>query len=144
MKVIISNTNIQIFIYYLYFIYIECVNVYNFYVDIYYTTDGSEPDVGAYQYSGVPIYIEGNTVIRAAGYKNGWLESPVKTSTYILGGESYDFPTIFLSTAPENFFDWYTGIYVMGPNASPDYPHFGANFWEDWERPIHFEILEVD
>ena len=113
-------------------------------VDIYYTTDGSEPDAGAYQYSGVPIYIEGNTVIRAAGYKNGWLESPVKTSTYILGGESYDFPTIFLSTAPENFFDWYTGIYVMGPNASPDYPHFGANFWEDWEKPIHIEILEED
>ena len=113
-------------------------------VDIYYTTDGSEPDTDSYQYSGVPVYIEGNTVIRAAGYKNGWLESSIKTSTYILNGESYDFPTVFLSTAPENFFDWYTGIYVMGPNASPDYPHFGANFWEDWEKPIHIEILEED
>jgi hypothetical protein len=28
---------------------------------------------------------------------------------------------------------------VMGPNASPDYPHFGAIFWEDWEKPIPIE-----
>ena len=30
----------------------------------------------------------------------------------------------------------------MGPNASNDFPYFGANFWEDWERPIHFEIVD--
>ena len=36
-------------------------------------------------------------------------------------------------------------MYVMGPNADTwNFPYFGANFWEDWERPIHFEILEVD
>ena len=32
----------------------------------------------------------------------------------------------------------------MGPNASSDYPHFGANFWEDWEKPIFIEVLETD
>ena len=32
----------------------------------------------------------------------------------------------------------------MGPNAEWDFPYFGANFWEDWERPIHFQILEQD
>ena len=32
----------------------------------------------------------------------------------------------------------------MGPNAEWQFPYFGANFWEDWERPIHFEILETD
>ena len=35
-------------------------------------------------------------------------------------------------------------MYVFGPNASWDFPHFGANFWEDWERKIHFEILETN
>ena len=83
-------------------------------------------------------------MIRAASFKNGWLKSPIKTSTFILDNESHDFPTIFLSTAPENFFDYYTGIYVMGPNASSDFPHFGANFWQDWERPVYIEILEPD
>ena len=32
----------------------------------------------------------------------------------------------------------------MGPNAEWDFPYFGSNFWEDWERPIHFQILEQD
>jgi len=53
-------------------------------------------------------------------------------------------PVVFLSTDPSTFFDEDTGMYVMGPNASGDFPYFGANFWEDWERPIHFEILETD
>ncbi|MFQ6610619.1 MAG: CotH kinase family protein, partial [Fidelibacterota bacterium] len=37
-----------------------------------------------------------------------------------------------------------TGIYAMGPNASPDFPYFGANFWQDWERPIHLELFIPD
>ena len=58
--------------------------------------------------------------------------------------EQPDLPTVFLTTDPDNFFDYETGIYVMGPNASGDFPHFGANFWEDWERPIHIGLLETN
>ena len=112
-------------------------------VDIYYSLDGTEPNTDSYLYTS-PIFIQGNKVVRAASYKSGWLKSPIKTATFILDNDSYGLPTIFLSTAPENFFDYYTGIYVMGPNASPDYPHFGANFWEDWEKPIYIEVLETD
>ena len=112
-------------------------------VDIYYTLDGSDPNEDSYLYTSA-ISISENKVIKAASYKNGWLKSPIKTCTYILEDSSHDFPTVFLSTAPDNFFDYYTGIYVMGPNASDDYPHFGANFWEDWERPIFLEVLEID
>ena len=35
-------------------------------------------------------------------------------------------------------------MYAFGPNADWNFPYFGSNFWEDWERPIHFEILEID
>tara|TARA_B100000497_G_scaffold71755_1_gene80551 strand:- start:282 stop:2465 length:2184 start_codon:yes stop_codon:yes gene_type:complete len=51
---------------------------------------------------------------------------------------------MLLSTAPNNFFDEDTGIYVFGPNGtySTNQPYFGANFWEDWERPIHFSFHE--
>ena len=42
----------------------------------------------------------------------------------------------------DDFFDEETGIYVFGPEGTYDIwePYFGANFWEDWERPIHFSF----
>ena len=51
---------------------------------------------------------------------------------------------MLLATAPDNFFDEDTGIYVFGPDGTYDtnQPYFGANFWEDWERPIHFSFHE--
>jgi hypothetical protein len=76
---------------------------------------------------------------------NGWLPSETESKTYIFGeDEAEGLPVVFLSTDPSTFFDEDTGMYVMGPNASWDFPYFGANFWEDWERLIHFEILETD
>ena len=32
----------------------------------------------------------------------------------------------------------------MGDNADWNFPYFGANFWEDWEKPIHIEFYEPD
>ena len=33
----------------------------------------------------------------------------------------------------------------MGPNASQDYPHYGANFWEDWGETCFLRsVLETD
>ena len=112
-------------------------------VVIYYTLDGSEPSTNSFFYTS-PIQVVENRVLRAVAFKTGWIKSPIKTATYILDNENNNFPTIFLSTDPDNFFDYNTGIYEMGPNASPDYPHFGANFWEDWEKPIFIEVLETD
>ena len=112
-------------------------------VEIYYTIDGSEPNTNSSIYNS-SIQIEENTVVRAASFKNGWLNSPIKTGTYIFNDENYNLPSIFLSTNPNNFFDYNTGIYELGPNASEDYPHYGANFWEDWEKPIYIELLETD
>ena len=51
---------------------------------------------------------------------------------------------MLLSVKPGDFFDDDYGIYVFGPEGtySYDIPYFGANFWEDWERPIHFSFYE--
>lgn len=111
---------------------------------IYYTLDGSEPTINSILYTNNPISISENTVLRATSFKANWISSPIKTATFILENGDNNFPTIFLSTKPDNFFDFNTGIYEMGPNASQDYPHFGANFWEDWEKPIFLELLETD
>jgi len=107
---------------------------------LYYSTDGSFPDNSSTIYSS-PIYVSGNTVIRAIATKPGWIDSKPVTHSYLF---DYDgsLPVISLSTDPEHFWDNDSGIYVMGPNASTDFPYFGANFWQDWERPIHIEMYE--
>ncbi len=106
---------------------------------IYYTLDGSTPTDSSQLYTG-QILLDSTRVVRARTFAPGVLPGPTATRTYFIN-QTYPLPVVSLSTDPENFFDWNTGIYVMGPNASPDYPHFGANFWEDWEKPLHFELF---
>ena len=111
---------------------------------IYFTMDGTAPTMDDLPY-GYSIPLTSTTVIRARAFLEGWLASDVESKTYILEENVPDsLPVVFLSTDPNNFFDNDTGIYAMGSNASWDFPYFGANFWEDWECPIHFEILETD
>ncbi|HEX9972682.1 MAG TPA: CotH kinase family protein, partial [bacterium] len=33
---------------------------------------------------------------------------------------------------------------MLGKNYESNPPHFGANFWQDWERPVHVEFFEPD
>jgi len=110
--------------------------------EIHYTTDGSYPNDASLLYTG-PIYIEDNTILRAVAIKQGWLNSRPNTQSYLFDYTG-ELPVVSLSTNPEHFWDNDSGIYVMGPNASPVFPHFDANFWQDWERPIHIEMFEPD
>ena len=112
---------------------------------IYFTLDGSVPSTNGLPYE-YPIVINSNTVVRARAFLDQWVPSEIGSKTYILDDElgEMGLPAIFISTDHNSFFDEDTGMYVMGPNAEWQFPYFGANFWEDWERPIHFEILEVD
>ena len=112
---------------------------------IYFTTDGTIPTTSDLTYE-YPIVIDASTVLRARTFLDGWVPSDISTKTFLLDEDPpIGLPAIFISTDPNSFFDEDTGMYVMGPNADVwNFPYFGANFWEDWERPIHFEILEVD
>jgi hypothetical protein len=110
--------------------------------DIYYTLDGSQPDQSSTKYTGL-IEITETKVLRAGSYKDGCLPGPVMTKTFFID-ENITLPVVSLSTNPENLWDEDNGIYVMGPNADPEYPYFGANFWQDWERPAHVEFFEND
>ena len=109
-----------------------------------YTLDGSIPDRFDLLYTS-PIYVNENSVIRARSFLDGWVPSKIESKTYIIGEEKPEnLPIFFLTTDENSFFHEDTGMYAMGPNASNDFPYFGANFWEDWERPVHFEILDVN
>ena len=112
---------------------------------IHFTLDGSPPTPSDLEYE-YPITINSSTVVRARSFLDGWIKSNITTKTYLLSEDPpAGLPAIFITTDPNSFFDDDTGMYMMGPNADTwNFPYFGANFWEDWERPIHFEILEVD
>lgn len=57
---------------------------------------------------------------------------------------TFDLPVVALTTDPYNLWDYNYGIYVEGPNAQAENPHRGANYHEDWERPIHVELYWTD
>ena len=108
---------------------------------IFYTIDGSEPSVLSSRYL-TPLAITGNTVVRARSIKSDRLSGAGTTNTYIT--KNHTLPVVCISTDPANLWDTNTGIYAMGPNASPDFPYFDANFWQDWERKAHMELYDVD
>ncbi len=103
-----------------------------------YTIGGEEPTESSPIYT-VPIQINNNTSIRARIFLANYLPSEIYTKSYITNG-NHEIDVLLLTTEPDHLFDENTGIYVFGPNGSydPNIPYFGANFWEDWERPIHF------
>ncbi|MBK7379893.1 MAG: CotH kinase family protein [Ignavibacteriales bacterium] len=109
---------------------------------IYYTTDGSIPGDTSNLYV-LPINILQTSAIRAVCYLSGALPSKTITNSYIINFET-QLPVVSISTAPFNLWDDQWGIYVLGDSAESSYPYFGANFWQDWERPIHIEMFEPD
>ncbi len=107
-----------------------------------YTLDATTPTESSPIYS-TPIEIDDNTVVRARVFQDNFLPSPTQTETYLVD-VMHDLPIIALAAEPDDFFDEETGIYAFGDDYSPDFPYLGANFWEDWERPIHFALYEVN
>jgi hypothetical protein len=107
---------------------------------IYYTLDGSIPSGDDNLFTS-NLLLTNNTVVRAMAIAEGSLPGPVITNTYITE-LTHDFPVVCISTPPENLWDELTGLYAMGP-APGDYPYFGANFWQDWEKPVHLEIYDT-
>ncbi|GIR59477.1 MAG: hypothetical protein CM15mP65_20580 [Crocinitomicaceae bacterium] len=62
------------------------------------------------------------------------LPSSTVDRTYIINELNHELPVFSIITDDENLWDWNTGIYVAGPNAGPNYPHFGSNFWQPWSK----------
>ncbi len=103
-----------------------------------YTLDAGEPLASSPEYAG-PIEIEETTVLRARAFRSGYQPSPIASHTYILEDQPH-LPVVCLVTDPPNLWDDEQGIYVRGPHAWPVHPYYNANFWMDWERPVHVEL----
>ncbi len=109
---------------------------------IYYTTDGSVPLATDTRYI-EEISITENTVLRARVINGINLPGNTATASYLLNID-HDLPVISISANPYDFFDETDGMYVHGPIGSDEFPYFGSNFWQDWERPINIEMFEED
>jgi hypothetical protein len=108
--------------------------------NIRYTTDGSIPGDTSLLYTG-PFSVDTTTVIRARVFEDNLLPGDVNSNTYFIDFQT-NLPVVSLSLNPHDLWDWEEGIYVMGPNAEPGFPHFGANFWQDWEKETHVEYFD--
>ncbi|MFK7932016.1 MAG: CotH kinase family protein [Saprospiraceae bacterium] len=107
---------------------------------IYYTTDGSEPTDDSPVWES-PLRIEKNTVIRAFVDAKGQLDSKIVSRTFFINAQ-HDLPIIALSTESALLFDEETGLFEKGPNADPDWPFLGANFWNTTEIPVAIEYFK--
>ncbi len=107
-----------------------------------YTLNGDEPKSSSTPYL-FPILINSTQVVRAKVFANGKLPSPTVTNTYFIG-EDITLPVFAINTDSLNLWDENTGIYAFGPNAQPNYPYFGANFWQEWEKVASIEYYDRD
>lgn len=107
-----------------------------------YTTDGSVPSHSSLLYQGA-IPIAENTAIRAGVFADGFVPSVTQSRTFLVN-VSHDIPVVTLEVNPLDFFDMEYGIYAWGTNYEAAAPHYGANFWQDWEREIHFGFYDTD
>jgi len=107
-----------------------------------YTLDSSEPNYTSTFYDS-PIQINSNSVVRAKIFKNNYLPSYSDTRSFFFN-TSHDMPFVSIVSDPYNLFDYDYGIYELGDDADSGFPYFGANFWEDWERPSHFSFYNSE
>lgn len=116
---------------------------------IYYTTDGTEPGTQSAIYT-KPIYIEGNTCVRAIAYSADKLPSPIITHSYIFEDEAhaacggFGVPIVSLTVDSNYFYGGELGICVAGTNGiggEKDCVSKRANYNRDWKRPVNFEYF---
>lgn len=110
--------------------------------EIRYTLDGSTPTEKSKLYSG-EITIDKTTVLRAKCFLEGRVPSDTVCATYLIG-RKHDLPVVFLTTDNDNLYGYKNGIWADGPGKSNTFPYVGANFWQEWERPVNFEYMTAD
>lgn len=110
--------------------------------EIRYTLDASEPTPTSPLYT-QPININTTRVVRAQIYRTGYLSKFSQSRAYLIGA-NHTLPVVSLITEPNNFFHPDTGMYVLGAGYAGDFPYFGSNIWEDWERPVHLSFYETN
>jgi len=106
---------------------------------IHYTLNGNPPNKNSPIYKN-PLTIDSTVVLRARAFVEDYLPGKIATRTFFIN-EDVQMPVFSISINPQYLWDPEEGMYVKGKNAEPGFPYYGANFWEDWERPAHVEYF---
>jgi hypothetical protein len=105
--------------------------------EVRYTLDGSEPGRQSPRYK-APLSLDATTVLRARGFRQGFVPGPIVTRTYFIK-EKIALTVVSLITDPGNLWDETKGIYATGPDPeNPNYDQHGMR----WERPVEVELFE--
>ncbi|MBU9727008.1 CotH kinase family protein [Diplocloster modestus] len=121
--------------------------VYSSSYDIYYTLDGSTPDLESPLYE-KPLLLEAGDTVRAVPvkarvcYKNTL--SDVVTKTYFVGknaDQRYTTLIASITTDPENLYDPVTGIMMEGPNTEYGFKNFDQR-GDEWIRGANVEMFD--
>ncbi len=107
-----------------------------------YTLNATEPHEGSPVYAN-PLWINANRVVRAKIFREDYLSGPSESRSFLID-VAHDLPIVALTVEPDDFFHPITGMYILQDGYQGDFPYFGSNIWEDWERPIHVSIYEPD
>lgn len=109
--------------------------------EIRYTLNSSEPTTASTLYRG-PVSISKNTVVRARVFKPGAIPGRITTRTFLFDAPP-TLPVVTIATDSANLWDTYSGIYVLGTSYENKNPYYGANFWQDWEKPASVEMTGI-
>lgn len=112
-------------------------------VVIRYTRDGSKPTQQSVRYNGPLTIDKPVSILRARAFDDREWPSRIETRTF-LQGISRPLPIASVVADPVDLWDPETGIYTKGTNYFWLPPFFGANFWMDWEKPAHLDLLQPD
>lgn len=91
-----------------------------------------------YIYDGTAIELSETTVICYWADKEGFLDSQIQCETYFIDVE-HSLPLLSVVGDSTDLFSFEEGLFEFGPNAEEEWPHWGANFWSDEEKPVHFQ-----
>jgi hypothetical protein len=109
---------------------------------VHYTENGSIPTSASPVYSG-PLTIAQTKIVAARTFSTaGLLPSPVVKKSFFINESGIDMPVFSLTIDSLHLWDSLTGMYVTGPSADTAYPHYGANYWKDIERPCYIEYFD--
>lgn len=110
--------------------------------EIRYTLNSDDPDENSTLYRG-PIEINRNMVVRARAFRPGATPGKIVSRTYLFDTPP-TLPVVAVTTDSMNLWDIETGIYILGDSYEASDPHYGANYWEDWEKPAGIEMTGTD
>jgi len=105
-------------------------------------TSGALPNENSALKSGATLNLTKTTVLRCIQFKSGSYPSDAIMGTYIIGERMPNLPIVSIAVNPTDMFDSTIGIYATGPNASSNYPYFGANYWKESELPVQIDFFE--